>query len=106
MCFIVNAEKIDKTTRFCSQTVEKRYQCFINKFSNILSKTKEKKLNQLSIENSKKNIRTELKPSFKKLKDKELVALQKIVKIAREKNISNKGNKYKIYYGKILEPIK
>ncbi len=107
VCFslfsVIFAQK-PKTELFsCYKQVQARYDCFMKQMEGQLERAKAIETLRRSILEAKEEIRFELINLEKKQRKKERKEMMKQVEISRSRNVSNKGEKYSINFGYVIE---
>lgn len=94
-----------QTTNNCKrpQTKELKYKCFIFLQNNRIQGAQENPYTPRRTTDFQLRIRAEQIEREKRLAEKQK-RLQEQIEAARTRNVSNEGKKYRITYGKVLEP--
>ena len=97
------AQKLTPELIACYQSAQARYECFMKQREGELERAKAIDDLSSSILEAKEKLRFELFNLEKKQRLKERKKMMKQVEISRSRNISNKGEKYHINFGHIIE---
>ncbi len=87
----------------CYKSEQARYECFVKQMKGRLERAKVNEAMRRSILEAKEELRFELMNLEKKQREKERKEMMKKVEISRSRNISNKGKKYSINFGYVIE---
>ena len=89
------------------KTDSERYQCFVERQTQTRTNLQEKGVPSPYQEVLQKIKLTEQQIQERKLqREQESAELQKIAQQAKRRNKSNKGRKYRVTYGRVIEPSK
>ena len=97
------AQKLTPELIACYQSAQARYECFMKQREGELERAKAIDALSRSILEAKEKLRFELVNLEKKQRLKERKKMMKQVEISRSRNISNKGEKYSINFGHVIE---
>ena len=97
------AQKLTPKLIACYQSAQARYECFMKQREGELERAKAIDALSRSILEAKEKLRFELVNLEKKQRLKERKKMMKQVEISRSRNISNKGEKYSINFGHVIE---
>ncbi len=97
------AQKLKPELIACNQSAQARYKCFMKQKEGELERAKAIDALNSSIVEAKEKLRFELVNREKKQRVKERKEMMKQVEISRSRNISNKGEKYSINFGHVIE---
>ena len=101
--YYLYAQKLTPELIACNQSSQARYKCFLKQRKGELERAKEIDALSSSILEAKEKLRFELVNLEKKQRLKERKKMMKKVEISRSRNISNKGEKYSINFGYVIE---
>ena len=97
------SQKLTPELIACYQSAQARYECFMKHREGQLERAKAIDALSSSILEAKEKLRFELVNLEKKQRLKERKKMMKQVEISRSRNISNKGEKYSINFGHVIE---
>ena len=97
------AQKLTPELIACYQSAQARYECFLKQREGELERAKAIDSLRRSILEAKEELRFELINLEKKQRVKERKEMMKQVEVSRSRNISRKGEKYSINFGKVIE---
>ena len=97
------AQKLNTELSLCYKSEQARYECFVKQMESRLERAKVNEAMRRSILEAKEELRFELMNLEKKQREKERKEMMKKVEISRSRNISNKGKKYSINFGYVIE---
>jgi hypothetical protein len=97
------AQKLNTELSLCYKSEQARYECFVKQMEGRLDRAKVNDAMRRSIFEAKEELRFELMNLEKKQREKERKEMMKKVEISRSRNISNKGKKYSINFGYVIE---
>ena len=98
------AQNISEAVRKCHESDEARYQCYLERYTNLLDQTREQVEKRRSILKSQADKRLELEPSPTAERDREREDIRKLAEASRKRNVSHRGKAYSLTYGFVLEP--
>ena len=98
------AQNISEAVRKCHETDEARYQCYLERYTDLLDQTREQVEKRRSILKSQADKRLELEPSPTAERDREREEIRKLTEASRKRNVSHRGKAYSLTYGFVLEP--
>ena len=101
--YYLYAQKLTSELVACNQSAQARYKCFMKQREGELERAKAIDALSSSILEAKEKLRFELVNLEKKQRLKERKKMMKQVEISRSRNISNKGEKYSINFGHVIE---
>ncbi len=101
--YYLYAQKLTPELIACNQSAQARYKCFMKQREGELERAKAIDALSSSILKAKEKLRFELVNREKKQRIKERKEMMKQVEISRSRNISNKGEKYSINFGHVIE---
>ena len=98
------AQNINEAVRKCHESDEARYQCYLERYTDLLDRTREQVEKRRSILKAQADKRLELKPSPTLELDREKEDIRKLAEASRKRNVSHRGKAYSLTYGFVLEP--
>ena len=101
--FNLFAQKLTPELFLCYQSDQARYECFMKQSEGRLERAKANDALRLSILEAKEELRFEIMNLEKKVREQERKEMMKQVEVSRSRNISNKGEKYSINFGHVIE---
>ena len=101
--YYLYAQKLTPELIACNQSAQARYKCFMKQREGELERAKAIDALRRSILEAKEKLRFELVNLEKKQRLKERKKMMKQGEISRSRNFSNKGEKYSINFGHVIE---